>query len=495
MISKSRRVSVLMTAIAVTLGWHSAGAQMKVEKPTQPLTVTRMDTGPAPAGVTVTGSPAAARVSWQAVPGAVSYKVVRTRADDPSCCVSESPSLTSTSWTDTGPNGQGLQWSGSYVFTVNAFQSNGIYGKSSATWARPEPANPAHFRSKVQPNDGSIVLEWDSVPGADYYWLWGPGVGVSEGKRMNGTSTVLANVPPGAAEWKITTKYDPAGFLLPESSWPRVTMNVEKWSDYYRIVLNGAVVNSPTTDNALNTDGWGDEVKFGGMTAVFDRWKSAPSRVGVTLVPSGGGVTYGDVNGYAQRIRAGSAGKTGGLRAGDVVPPDVDVTTPYGAPSAVQLPLLLWEGKLTNAHEVVLVTPTVYEIDEDNRSAASVAPYPSSNCPPDHVYQMSSIQAQVSSPEILPSVVEPIREPSACERWTEFTYGSYGLAGDRPIGQLPGKNDPTRFVNTGYYLVLTREKIERALAGRSYATVKVDRVDQIEGQNGNYSLYILIQRM
>jgi hypothetical protein len=43
--------------------------------------------------------------------------------------------------------------------------------------------------------------------------------------------------------------------------------------------------------------------------------------------------------------------------------------------------------------------------------------------------------------------------------------------------------------------VLTREKIENALGSNSYTALKVDRIDRFDGGNGNYSLWILIQRL
>src|SRR5689334_1875640 len=64
-----------------------ADAQTRLDKPTMPSnTPTRMDTGPAPTGVTVTGSPAEAHVSWNPVPGARGYTVTRYKADDLQCC-------------------------------------------------------------------------------------------------------------------------------------------------------------------------------------------------------------------------------------------------------------------------------------------------------------------------------------------------------------------------------------------------------------------------
>jgi hypothetical protein len=44
-------------------------------------------------------------------------------------------------------------------------------------------------------------------------------------------------------------------------------------------------------------------------------------------------------------------------------------------------------------------------------------------------------------------------------------------------------------------VVLTREKIESTLSGRPWATLRVDRVDRFNGGDGQYALYLLVERL
>jgi hypothetical protein len=45
------------------------------------------------------------------------------------------------------------------------------------------------------------------------------------------------------------------------------------------------------------------------------------------------------------------------------------------------------------------------------------------------------------------------------------------------------------------YLVLTREKIEATLGGRPWAMLRVDRADRFDGGDGQYALYLLVERL
>jgi hypothetical protein len=79
-----------------------------------------------------------------------------------------------------------------------------------------------------------------------------------------------------------------------------------------RISLIGATCNQETWDNALNSDGWGDEVFFNfncTLTAADGTNKFNYTKRSAT---------YGDNGGpFGNRIRVGSAGNSGGLKAGD----------------------------------------------------------------------------------------------------------------------------------------------------------------------------------
>ncbi len=92
-------------------------------------------------GVEVTGTSASATVTWQPVKGAVSYSVKRWKQDDPKCCNNAVSDLTTTTWTDIGPEKQGFPQPGIYVFEVTA-QLEGTSSVATTTWTLPPVATP-----------------------------------------------------------------------------------------------------------------------------------------------------------------------------------------------------------------------------------------------------------------------------------------------------------------------------------------------------------------
>jgi hypothetical protein len=184
--------------------------------------------GPPPAGVTVTGTPALARVTWGFV-GASSYSVERWMQNDPSCCRASSPQLGAreTGWDDP------LPLSGTYVYRVTASYADGRQGFVDVTYLRPEPTNPAiltGIRQRVfwQQQQGLtpgywqviVRVDWSEVPGAAYYVLWGPGQPTT-GTRLN--TTVSNNVETHQTSVLIRSDAQPAGA-------PKLTWGLNSWT-------------------------------------------------------------------------------------------------------------------------------------------------------------------------------------------------------------------------------------------------------------------------
>jgi hypothetical protein len=439
------------------------------------------------------------------VPGARGYTITRYKADDPQCCRVETALQPYLDWHDKGPGNTGLQWSGTYVYVVTAYQPNSTYGATSVSWQRPEPANPVGFTAK-QTGEGTVELSWQPVSGASAYWLFGSGANGSEGIRIEGTSKVVAQVPAGRQEWRLTTVYDPAGFLLPASGWPVATVDVRRYSGKYRIVLNAATVNNPTSDDLLNRDGWGDEVVFFGMVQVLDRGGYRPNtetRKIRTPTPkqfSEFGRQYGDTAGsnaprFKLRTSAGTLTPTGGIGKGDVIPSGATPGAPYGTPvSDGLMPMLLFEDSLTDGREVLFVHPGVAEVDGGYSAISSYEMVTFSSCYAETLLNSAEVRGQMASTTIGPAIVEPARaEYLGCTAPYEVELSQLGDE-DRVIGLVKPK-DPAKAIPTDYYVVLTREKIENALGSNSYTALKVDRIDRFDGGNGNYSLWILIQRL
>lgn len=172
--------------------------------------------GPAPAGVTVTGTGVTGQVSWQPVMGA-SYVVQRWFQSEPDCCRANSTQLTSASWTDTG-----LLRAGVYVYRVVASYADGTQGAAEVTFTRPTPLDPAKFAAQ-QKGAGLIWLTWTPVAGVTTYLVSGPGTGPS-GRQVTGNEVYLESVPPAElSEWTIASVYNPGGVLTDSRSWPKAS--------------------------------------------------------------------------------------------------------------------------------------------------------------------------------------------------------------------------------------------------------------------------------
>jgi len=77
--------------------------------------------------------------------------------------------------------------------------------------------------------------------------------------------------------------------------------------------------------------------------------------------------TFGDVQNFPNRIRAGSASPTGGIVANDQYPPATQYISQLQPASLSNLPYLLWEGNLSELQGLVIISPAIWESDEDDR--------------------------------------------------------------------------------------------------------------------------------
>lgn len=183
-------------------------------------TLSRIQPGPPPTGLAVTGTPAKAFVSWQPAPNAVSYSVDRWLKALPNCCRNAVSGLTTTTWTD--ENGM-LQWSGIYVFALSVTYADGSVGSAQLEWTRPEPSNPGTFTA-TQAGAGTVRLDWSAVPDATYYLLWGPGL--ADGTKATGTSHTVSNVPNGIHRYTVAAYFEPGPVSTESSMWPQASVTV-----------------------------------------------------------------------------------------------------------------------------------------------------------------------------------------------------------------------------------------------------------------------------
>ena len=121
----------------------------------------------------------------------------------------------------------------------------------------------------------------------------------------------------------------------------------------FRVTLNGFYVDKETWDHALEVDGKGDEV--------FVRYDTRlVSNEGTTLSESSQSTkVMGDINGYPERVQAGSRSSKGGLKTGDSFP----TSSPWqhdGNLMADRPPMKLFEGNLVEGETGVAITPTLF---------------------------------------------------------------------------------------------------------------------------------------
>jgi hypothetical protein len=393
---------------------------------------------------------------------------------------------------------------------VNAFPTaitgGGLTAMPVGTTSGTKPANPVDptgFNAR-QTGDGTIVLNWNAVPGADSYMVLGPGA--AEGTVVKGVSHTVTGVPPGAQTWMVATRYPTDGILTTAETWPRATATVVNSSSGYRILLAGFRVNRETFDDRFF--GNGDEVYASAAVTTLDRRTDAIIRPR-TLVKS---TTYGDTSRNPERVRAGSFSPTGGLRAGDVVPAGGDPRTASGTASATHFPLLVWEGTLRDDIDAVVVNPVLWEMDGNTEYYDEWA---NSNSffrlqESRRTAQTAAVKDKANREDLTPF---PGSLVITCSSASDLEADCKQPGNDRPIGMNNGACAGDTFTTPNFRhwceltIVFTREGIERTLSAASaigstvgglitLPLIEPTGVDAIKGGfEGSYEMYLRVERL
>jgi hypothetical protein len=237
----------------------------------------RMDDMPAPTVQLRDATPAGVRVTWNPLPEASGFLVIRNDAGQ----VTPTPLPPGTTAFLHSAQNDSRQ---SYQYRVIALYPNGHSGPS--TWISfqpPPPVNPAWVKAVLQGKD--VVVSWAAVPGATRYAVAGPAGSMFRDVAAPATSVTYQGLATGSYEIAVGARFDPGPVETPAAEWPRATVTVAVTSGRYRVVLNGAQVVTPTTDDWLSRDGKGDEVYFASLVEVFDRGSAAPKRKNRLFVP------------------------------------------------------------------------------------------------------------------------------------------------------------------------------------------------------------------
>jgi len=264
------------------------------------------------------------------------------------------------------------------------------------------------------------------------------------------------------------------------------------------VVANGFRVIHETHDDVLSRDGMYDEVYA--AFAMFQYNRKTSLQVGFDLKQT---LKHGDVKGRPDRVQAGTASGTGGLRAGDVFPAVADPSQRYGAAlKSSSFPLQVWQGTLTEGLESVLILPTMWESDENSASFVSWFPNEMTSAP--RIWADLAVQQAITTKSLGLVTLTGSMVTTGGPTSTGAAVAMFATAGasllfsgswDRPIGLQESGPAP---VLPRRVIVLTREIIENAFAssgGVSSVKIAVPLVDAPRPDlQGNYVLYIQVER-
>ena len=300
-----------------------------------------------------------------------------------------------------------------------------------------------------------------------------------------------------------TTAPAAAQIAIPRQPIARPAPIVETFGRY-RVVIQGVSVAMGTVDTGV--DGAGDEVYIGAAFVLWDR------RDGHTIsIPNVTRTTeYGDISGRnGGRIAAGTASPSGGLwgrNGGDYAPQGFTAaSTSTAGASANALPMLVFEGGLSDAAEALLLVPSIWESDGKTSSFDSYA----------NTWKTGGVGSIINAPAVqnqltgsnattLMSLMVPATDnfPTNAILTGVFLPGVLPIAVsiieasrngvDRPIGL-------SEYQSVGQYqdrlIVITHEKLAKLTVGTG-TTLVIPFGEPANGKlNGLYQLYVRVERI
>ena len=289
-------------------------------------------------------------------------------------------SATRTSGT-TATQGTAIVPTGTVMTTAAPPTARGTSVGSSALPAIVAPtsvrAQPLHYR-------GTVMVSWDTMPGATGYqiltrlsngsWAGAMPSGVNEygPERSQGITRELASATP--LTFAVVANY-PQGSSVPSAP---ATVSIPRWYGTYRVSVLGFTVNRESKDDPFETDGKRDEVYL--RAAAAERGPDGNQYGGVTQLQT---LVHGDINTTEwrsatspnRRVKAGTASVDGGLRTGDGFPSASPWQRTTSSNYTNTFPLKVWEGNLVQGYNTVQVAFNLWESDQ--RPGQSVPSYAS----------------------------------------------------------------------------------------------------------------------
>jgi hypothetical protein len=242
----------------------------------------------------------------------------------------------------------------------------------------------------------------------------------------------------------------------------------------YRVSLTGFTVQSQTYDHLLQIDGKGDEVFLATHVMQFDTTSTSLVVNNEVLTSK----VYGDISGFSYRVKAGTAGLTGGLVSGNEFPPPKSLVGTGG------LPMVLWEGELVQGRGAVLIVPTIWEWDDNPELFGNWLTGR-------HAFLSRLLKADVMASILLNQNVKPVEmgSPGLFVRTNMF-----GDPRDRPIGLKPGQPaadagffaplDPRKAATYG---TMSGSVVTSILANNPFATFAQSLLDKLFGITSGFA--------
>jgi hypothetical protein len=257
---------------------------------------------------------------------------------------------------------------------------------------------------------------------------------------------------------------------------------------FWEVTLNGVRCDTQTWDNALNLDGWGDEIFFGVQALVTDTQGNL-----LTWPDHSRSRIHGQAQGFVNRVPAGTRTATGGFQTGDEYPTPNPADRQNRTLMGDALPMRIWSGPL-NANTLAAFTPTIWEWDGGQDVLTTLFQQLNTN----GVVIAKAIAGIYST--LNPAsgaTVKPVVEiiSGAVPALTAFLGSIIGQAGDRPIGTLQdaqGKRDfkPQTFI-------LSEALGERIIAnnfGEGPGIIEVEYSDSANIGGGTYRVWLEVRK-
>jgi hypothetical protein len=420
-------------------------------------------------------APTKVALSWTGAPGANGYSILRGIGTTPLEKINPGK-VSGTTYTDlTAPAGTALRYRirasypnspSTYSLRVSVTTPTAATGVASSPVASPVPA--AEIPSSPT----------TPQPGAPTTARLAPSSQAVLQQLPQGTPLRVAEAAPVPLT---TTALAPAAVAPAPAPTPIPATPV---SGRYRVVANGFSVIHESYDDMLSRDGKYDEV-YGGFTMLhFDRKTGDVLDRDLRRTK-----VLGDIQNFPDRLRAGTASGTGGLRAGDSYP-DAGHARFRGqdgaAPNRQTFPFEVWEGTLTDGADAAIILPTMWEAD--NEGSTYDAWHQSEVSSASQIWFDGTVQQALKQTSLgviaPPGAMTPNTTPVFSNE--SFAAGFFAAMGqpwvasliagsrDRPIGMVPmgpgvvgpavaGPTIPPSLPRRA--IVLTREIVEHALNG------------------------------